>query len=251
MAAFTPFALPTTTSDQFTNIPTPRTGLGAFGAVPGPVANPIPNAPDLNKTAGNDILSKLSGTLSPGTMNALKDASAEWGISSGMGPGSGIGWNQLYGNIAGASERQQQEGLTDYNQITGPGFQTNLAESNAQLAAAPDPSASASYAQKLYDEYLQQMQRSRSPAGGTGTASGGATPPTPFDTGSPAGFPNNPPSAGPADPFAGLTATTSSNTPDYSDWSNPVDSTNLNTGPSFSDYTNQFLNPDAYLNFAY
>lgn len=172
----------TTGVGTFSNNPTPTSGNGSQGLVPGQVANPIPNASTLNTTAGNDLAAKLSGTLSPGTQNALQNASAEWGISSGMGDGSGIGWNQLYGNIANASENQQQQGLTDYNQITGPQFQTNLAQNNANLAAAPDPSASASYAQKLYNDYLQQMQRGKSPAGGTGSNSSTGVPPTPFDT---------------------------------------------------------------------
>lgn len=233
----------TTGVGTFSNNPTPTSGQGSQGLVPGQVANPIPNASTLNTTAGNDLLSKLSGTLSPGTQNALQNASAEWGISSGMGDGSGIGWNQLYGNIANASENQQQQGLTDYNQITGPSFQTNLAQNNANLAAAPDPSASASYAQQLYNEYLQQMQRSKSPAGGTGSATSSGVPPTPFDTSAQtSGFPNNPPDGAPADPFAGLTATTSNGLPSYSDWSNPSQSIDLNAAPSFADTTNDFLN---------
>lgn len=149
----------------FSLTPAPTTGQGAFGAVPGNVTNPISNAPALNDAAGGDILSKLGGTLSPGTMNALQNAQATFGQTSGM-PGAGLSWNSLYGNIAGASENQQQQGLTDYNAITGPAFQTGLAEQNAVNAAAPDPTQAASYAEQLFNKYLASM------GGGHGGVSG-------------------------------------------------------------------------------
>lgn len=246
MANFTPFAQPAAPVTQFTNNPSPTTGTNAFGYIPGQTNNPIPNAPALNTTAGNDILSKLSGTLSPGTVNALDNASAEFGITSGLGVGSGIGANQLYGNIANASENQQQQGLSDYNQITGPSFQTNLAQNNANLAAAPDPSQAASYAQQLYDQYLRQMNQNRSPAGGTGGSSTSATPPTPFNTSS--AFPDNPP-AGTPSPNFGLLESYSSNQPTYNDFSNPDFQSPVTNPASFSDFSNEFLNPDTYANY--
>lgn len=140
----------------FTLNPTPTAGTNAFGMVPGAVDNPIPNAPQLNQTAGADIMAQLGGQLSPGTINALQNASASFGVGSGM-PGSPLSWNSLYGNIAGAAEKQQQQGLANYNQITGPAFQTNLASQNALNAAAPDPTQAASYAEKLYNQYLAKM----------------------------------------------------------------------------------------------
>lgn len=162
--------------------PAPQYGAGAFGAVPGPIGMPnpagslgaqIPNLGALNTAASGDILSQLGGTLSAGTQNALHNAAATMGVTSGM-PGSGLSWNSLYGNIAGASEMQQKQGLSEYNsfiptvsgtQTVSPNLQTEIAGTNASNAAAPNPQASASYAQQLFDQYLQQL---RGPAGGTG-----------------------------------------------------------------------------------
>lgn len=230
-----------TAATSFTNNPTSTSGTNPFGYIPGPTGNPIGNAGDLNTEAGNDLASKLGGTISPGTMNALKDASAEWGVSSGLGPGSGLGTNGLFSNIAGFSENQEQQGLQDYNQITGPGFQTNLAENNANLSAAPDPTQAANYAKQLYDEYLQQIQRGKSPAGGTG-ASAPPTPATPVSDSS-VGFPNQTP--GTSDPnldayYAstyGLLPGTGALTTDT-----PGLNAAAYTPASFSEYSNDFLN---------
>lgn len=161
--------------------PTPQSGQGAFGMVPGALSLPnpagdlaaqLPGLPGLNATASQDLQSKLGGTLSPGTMNALKNAAATMGVSSGM-PGSQLSWNSLYGNIAGASEAQQQQGLQDYSsliptvsgtQTVSPALQSQIAGTNASNAAAPNPTASASYAEQLFNQYLQQA---KGPGGGT------------------------------------------------------------------------------------
>lgn len=164
----------------FNLYPGPQSGSGAFGAVPGNLGLPnpagdlgaqIPGLGRINSAASGDILSKLDGTLSAGTEHALANAAATYGVTSGM-PGSGLSWNSLYGNIAGASEGQQQQGLQDYSnfiptvsgtQTVPPALQTEIAGTNASNAAAPNPSASASYSQQLFDQYLNQM---KGPAGG-------------------------------------------------------------------------------------
>ena len=163
--------------------PTPQAGQGAFGMVPGVLPTPqpaadlalqLPGLPQLNQTASTDLQSKLGGTLSPGTLNALQNASATYGVGSGM-PGSQLSWNSLYGNIAGASEAQQREGLADYGPFVGavsstqtvsPTLQTEIAGQNALNAAAPNPAQAASYSKQLFDQYLQQM---KGPGGGTVT----------------------------------------------------------------------------------
>lgn len=160
--------------------PQPQAGSGAFGAVPGSLGLPqpyenlsgvVPNLGALNKTASGDILSNLQGTLSPATEHALQTASATFGTASGM-PGSGLSYNSLYGNIAGASEGQQAQGLQQYNsfiptasgtQTVPPGLQTQIAGTNASNAAAPDPSQSASYSEQLFNQYLNQL---KGPGGG-------------------------------------------------------------------------------------
>jgi hypothetical protein len=101
----------------------------------------------MNSAASSDILSNLNGTLSPGTQNALQNASATYGVTSGM-PGSDLTWNSLYGNIANASTTQQQTGLSEYNstiptvsgtQTVSPDLQTQIAEQNAVDNASPNP----------------------------------------------------------------------------------------------------------------
>lgn len=180
--------------------PQPQSGAGAFGGVPGAIGLPnpygdissvYPNLDQTNAGVSGDILSKLGGTLSPGTENALKNASATFGLKDGM-PNSGLSWNQLYGNIAGAIEGQQQEGIQDYNatlpvvsrtQTVSPETQVGVAEQNAVNASAPNPAASASYAEQLYQKYLGSMG---GPAGGTGAfGAGGFGAPVSTRTGQP------------------------------------------------------------------
>lgn len=169
--------------------PAPQSGNGAFGQVPGDISLPNPYGdlssvyPNLSSTNANlstDINSKLTGTLSPSTLNALQNASATFGQASGM-PGSGLTWNSLYGNIAGASENQQAQGVQEYNQtiptVSGtqtvsPALQSEIAQTNSVWNSAPNPTAANNYAQQLYNQYLQSQ---RGPAGGTGTGTGTGT----------------------------------------------------------------------------
>ena len=171
-----------TTPYQYNVSPSPTSGIGPFGLVPGQIGLPspssdlsaqIPGLSALNTSAANTIASKLSGSLSPATIKALQDASARFGVRSGM-PGSGLQLNNLFGNIAGFAEGQAEQGLQDYSrfvptvsgtQTVPPALQTSVAQSNAQLGAAPSPGASQLYAQQLFDQYLQKM---RGPGGGTG-----------------------------------------------------------------------------------
>lgn len=136
--------------------PVGQQGSGIFGTVPGDLGMPNPQADlasvlpglsGLTGTASADILSNLSGILSPGTNTSLQNAAANFGVTSGM-PGSGLDWNSLYGNIAGASTSQQALGEQQYNsliptvsgtQTVNPQLQTQIAEQNAVNNAAPNP----------------------------------------------------------------------------------------------------------------
>ena len=156
--------------------PTPTSGTGA-GLVPGQLGLPtpaadlatqIPGLAGINKTMSGDIMSQLQGELSPGTLNALKTNSAQWGVGSGM-PGSGLNFNNLMGNIAGFSEGQVAKGEAAYSPFVGavsgtqtvsPELQTTIAQQNALNAAAPSPS----YAEQLFQQYMQGV---RGPGGGT------------------------------------------------------------------------------------
>lgn len=187
-------------SDVFDLHPQPTSGNGPFGAVPGQLGLPdpagdlahqIPGLSNLNSAASSGILAKLNGQLSPGTLNALKNASAQFGVSSGM-PGSGLSSSSFLGNVAGASEAQQTEGIHQYNsfvptvsgtQTVNPALQNEIATQNSLNAAAPDPTQAASYAKQLFDQYLSSMRGSgggnRGPGGGTsnqGSPAGGTMP---------------------------------------------------------------------------
>ena len=199
----------------FTMNPTPQQGSGPFGSVPGAVGpitastvaqppNPfttlsgvVPGLSGLNSGASSFINSELGGQLSPGTINALTNLSAERGIGSGMGPASGLWSNALLGNVAGATEALQQHGVGDFNSFLPTVAQTEtitpqeqiqinsqnaglsqqaalanqqMAQWNATMAAAPNPAAAQSYAQQLFDRYMN-------PASSTGISRGPWTPP--------------------------------------------------------------------------
>jgi hypothetical protein len=148
--------------------------------VPGPIGIPpnvfsqlsgaVPNFTGNLAGAGSVIQSQLAGDVSPGTMNALKTGAAEFGVASGM-PGSGLEENQLFGNIAGFSEGQQQKGLQNLlAQIgalgptqTNPNLAAEISARNADYAAAPDPKLAA---QEQFNQWLK----------GAGAAAGLANP---------------------------------------------------------------------------
>lgn len=168
-------------------------GHTAFGTVPGPISvapnkfsqvqNSIPGFNNLTSGTSNVIGSELSGQVSPNTLNALRTAAAQWGVNSGM-PGSGLQQNNLFGNIAGYSEKRQHQGLEDYlgtlstvgNTMTDPALATEVSNRNALFAAAPDPQKAA---QQQLAEWMQKFNLTRSsnygggPGGGTGVYSGG------------------------------------------------------------------------------
>lgn len=154
----------------------------AYGSVPGPIAVP-PNTftqlgavPGFNaNTAGTGsvINSELSGRVSPMTLNALKSGAAQFGISSGLGPGSGLETNELFGNIAGFSEGQQEKGVRNYlgevsalgPTMTNPNLAAEISARNADLASAPDPKLAA---EQAFQDWLRGFNYTRSagtPAG--------------------------------------------------------------------------------------
>lgn len=158
-------------------------GSGAFGSVPGAIGAPpsiyqqlqdnVPNYSALTKSATGNIGNELSGSLSSGTLNLLQNKAASMGQSSGM-PGSGFSGNNLLESLGLTSENLAQQGLTDYNTFTGtagsqqsdPNLLASIATQNAVDASAPNPQAAQSYAQQLFQQYLN-------PAGGTGSQNKG------------------------------------------------------------------------------
>ena len=162
--------------------PTATSGQGAFGLVPGQTQAPpsiwdqlnqnVPNYGAMTTSATGNIQSMLNGQVSPSTMMNMGNQAASRGVSLGQ-PNSPISNNIGLNLLGTTSEGLQQQGLQDYNTFSGtagsqqqnPALMSEISQSNAVLGSAPDPSASAAYAQSLYDQYLQKM----SPSGGTGT----------------------------------------------------------------------------------
>lgn len=176
-------------SYQYNFNPTPTQGNGAFGLVPGQVAAPQPaqdlagqvgNLPYLNQSAGNDILAGLNGQLSPGTRKLIQDQSAAYGVASGM-PGSGLAQNRTLRDLGLTSEQVQNQALgqlnaylgqTSQTQTVNPALQAEIASSNANLAAAPNPGEAQGYAQSLLSKYLKSIGGSG--GGSTGRPTGGS-----------------------------------------------------------------------------
>lgn len=192
--------------------PGPVSGTNPFGYIPGPVGTPDPYA-DLSKVfpglgaansqVSSDLLNQLKGVLSPETQAAIQDASARFGVRSGM-PGSGLVANRTARDLGLTTEQLQQQGLQNYNsliptisgtQTLNPAQQIALAQWNAINRSAPDPTQAANYAKQLFDEYLARM---RGPAGGTGNYASPTQPAAPAATPGRTG-----PGAFPAYPYAG------------------------------------------------
>jgi hypothetical protein len=182
--------------------PAPQAGNGAFGKVPGAVGlapntysqvgGVLPNLAALTSGTGSVIGSELSGQISPATMNALKNASATFGTASGM-PGSQLGQNGLFANIAGFSENRQRQGVNDFNSTlqglaatqTNPELAFQVADRNATMASAPDPEAAAKQQLALFDKYYNQGSGA---ADGSGGWPGARKPPTVTVTHTPYNF---------------------------------------------------------------
>lgn len=164
-----------------------------FGGVPGAIGTPpsiydelkssVPNYAGLTSGATGDIGSELSGRLSTGTTNMLQDKAAAFGVNSGMPggtPGNTLTTQNFLNSLGLTSEGLSHEGLTDYNTFTGtaggqqtdPNLNFGVATQNALDAAAPNPTAAATYAQSLYDKYANPAQNlpksAWNPGGGTG-----------------------------------------------------------------------------------
>jgi hypothetical protein len=170
-----------TSTGTYNPSPSPRTGQGAYGLVPGAIGLPNPSAdlsavyPNLtgqNAQLSKNIMGELSGELSPETIKTIQDQAARFGVMSGS-PLSGFAGAAGLKNLGLSVEQQQKGGLADYlNAITGisktqtvsPELQTETALQNSVFNAAPDPAMAAAQQQKLLDKYLQET---RGPAGGT------------------------------------------------------------------------------------
>lgn len=142
--------------------PGPSSYSPVFGGVPGAVSpapsifqqvqGVAPGLPSLTSGASNFIGSEQAGQLSPQAIDAIKNQSASWGVSSGM-PGSGLADNMGLRNIGLATEQVQEQGVNDYLKFLGgvgatqtnPAINQELAMWNATNKSAPVPAAADSF----------------------------------------------------------------------------------------------------------
>lgn len=160
--------------------PSPLTvGQGAYGAVPGPIGLPpstysqvgdvLPSLDQLTSQAGNVVGSQLAGQVPSGTIGQIQDAAAAFGVRSGM-PGSGLQANLGAENLGLSAMQLQQQGLQNYQSLIpsigstmlSPNLVSGIAQQNALLGAAPDPSQAAAILTSLAN-----------PRGGGGITIGG------------------------------------------------------------------------------
>ncbi len=187
-------ALPPPTGPTGFNInPTPHTGQGPYGLVPGPIQYPTTPYAEATKIAPGivgltpdviaQIQSQVSGEFTPQEENNLWDVANRYGVQSGM-PGAQLWSNKFMGNVVGARQDRIQKGIQNYGAIVtelgkmgvDPALAAQIAAHNAQLAAAPDPKAAAD---EMFRKYLEAMALGRNqglggnPGGGFGGGYGG------------------------------------------------------------------------------
>lgn len=185
---------PTTAPTNFSLSPLPNYGQGAYGMVPGQTGAPpstfqqttqqVPLFGDSSTIPlSHNILNELQGQLDPQAIKNMQDVAARYGVTSGM-PGSNaipgtLAYNANLRNIGLDTLAVKRQGQQDYlsalggigSQQLNPALLTQIAESNAQLAAAPDPQQAAQLQMQLYQNALNTA---RGPGGGTNRSLGGA-----------------------------------------------------------------------------
>lgn len=175
-----------TTTNGFNLSPAPVTNSTTFGQNVGQLTAPpsiweqltknLPNFSALTSTGTGDILNQLKGILSPETQSNIGNYAASRGVDLGQ-PNSPIS-NLIGMNVTGTTtEGLQNQGLQNLNNIfstTGslqqnPALLSNIQETNAVNAAAPDPTKAANEMLALYQKYMN-------PSGATaGAGTGGFT----------------------------------------------------------------------------
>jgi len=162
--------------------PAPTTGQGAYGLVPAQVGLPpsvfsqmtsnVPMFGQMTNQAAQNINTELSGQLSPSAIAQIQNQAAAQGITSGM-PSSGLQENDYLRSLGITSEALTQQGNKDYLSFlsgvgatqTDPNLAASVAERNALMAAAPDPSQAAA---ALEDTYMKNMQAQQALSRGVG-----------------------------------------------------------------------------------
>lgn len=142
----------------------------------------IPGLSGINASIFGNLASMAKGAIPQGDQNFMQDQAAATAAGSGM-KGTNVMPGTLEGNSAArnldllqynlmnqaAQQYPSLTGAVSQTQTLSPQLQLEVAGTNALNASAPNPGQAQSYAQQLYNQYLQQA---RGPAGGTGGATG-------------------------------------------------------------------------------
>ena len=131
--------------------PSPQGGSGIFGAVPGAVGLPqpfkqlsgvYPGLGQTNTALSSDILSNLTGEVSPNTIAALHDAGAQFGVNEPMNISPlSLGETDQSLENTGLKQFGSVLPILSNNETLAPQVQAQIGEYNAEQAAAPNPSA--------------------------------------------------------------------------------------------------------------
>lgn len=149
-------------------------GGDAYGSVPAAISPPpstyqqlmdiVPRAAGLAGQDASLIGQQMSGVMPADVTNQVKNYGAMWGVGSGM-PGSGMSQNLTLTDLGLTSMQEQQTGQSNYlnfisglgSQMNSPEMLTGIAENNATMAAAPNPTAAANNEQSLIEQYMKAM----------------------------------------------------------------------------------------------
>lgn len=149
-----------------TNVPTPTTGTGAYGQVPGTTTTVDPLAlwrtfyPNLGAdtaAASGIVRSQMAGQLTPEVQRAVTDAANARGVAGGVG-GSPFAGSVIARDLGLTTLNLQNQGVSNFGNLLG-NYQQNLvapttalSQENAVLASAPNPAAAAAEQQRVYEE---------------------------------------------------------------------------------------------------
>jgi len=143
-----------TGQSSYNAAPSPQSGSGFFGAVPGTVGLPnpyqdlshvVPNLSGINADLSGQIASDLSGQVSPSVLAAVNSAANGAGIDT-----SHLDLTNPIGTLGTSPEALQTQGMRDYSSIlpivsstqtVSPNVEAQLAEFNAQNAAKSNSNA--------------------------------------------------------------------------------------------------------------
>jgi len=153
-------------------------GSDVFGRRLNPIPAPTPfqnisntgvDLTRINPAASAALQAGFQGQLAPGTVNQIQDAAATWSASSGMpgfSPGS-LGFNRGLRDLGLTAEGVKNQAFSNYGQLVGtiganevnrPELEYERNLQNETNAASPDPAQAQSYAESLFNKYLQSLQ---------------------------------------------------------------------------------------------